>query len=93
MQGLPGSISGALLTHLSLDGYSVFTLTVDSQHAPALCFREQFHQSACSSLTDIALRDGTGSYQNGLHFLVVLGVAGAIITIIGVRDICQAGTR
>ena len=32
------------------------------------------------------LKDSTGSYQSGLYFLAVLSVAGAIVTVIGVRE-------
>ena len=32
------------------------------------------------------LRDGTGSYESGLYFLAALSVAGAVLTVFGVRE-------
>ena len=32
------------------------------------------------------LKDATGGYQSGLYFLAALGLAGALITVIGVRE-------
>jgi MFS transporter, ACS family, tartrate transporter len=33
-----------------------------------------------------SIKDATGSYQGGLYFLAALGLAGAVITVIGVRE-------
>jgi ACS family tartrate transporter-like MFS transporter len=32
------------------------------------------------------IKDATGSYEGGLYFLAVLGLMGALVTLVGVRE-------
>jgi hypothetical protein len=53
--GLRGLLRSDVGSPQTIELWSVFTLTVNSQHAPVPCFRKQSYQPEFFSLAEIAL--------------------------------------